>query len=77
MDTTFNLIQAKSSGFIHELRRRNPLLFGLGVAHIVLLSIMLLIAPFDERTVMGINPWIKPMKFVYDGMDPRGITGTE
>jgi hypothetical protein len=63
MDTTFNLFQAKSSGFVHELRRRNPLLFGLGVAHLILLGIMLLIAPFDERTVMGINPWIKPMKF--------------
>jgi hypothetical protein len=63
MDTTFNLFQAKSFGFVHELRRRNPLLFCLGVAHLVLLGIMLLIAPFDERAVMGINPWIKPMKF--------------
>jgi hypothetical protein len=63
MDTTFNLIQAKSFGFIHELRRRNPLLFDLGIAHIALLSIMLLMAPFDGRTVTGINPWIKPMKF--------------
>jgi hypothetical protein len=63
MDATFNLIQTKSSGFAHELRRRNPLLFGLGVAHLALLSMMLLIAPFDGRTVMGINPWIKPMKF--------------
>ncbi len=63
MDSTFNLIQTKSSGFVHELYRRNPLLFGLGIAHLALLSIMLLIAPFDGRTVMGINPWIKPMKF--------------
>jgi hypothetical protein len=63
MDATFNLIQAKSSGLVQELRGRNPLLFGLGVAHIALLFIMLLIGPFDGRTVMGINPWIKPMKF--------------
>jgi hypothetical protein len=63
MDTTFNLIQTKSSSFVHELRGRNPLLFSLAVAHIALLSLMLLIAPFDGRTVMGINPWIKPMKF--------------
>jgi hypothetical protein len=63
MDATFNLIQTKSSGIVDELRRRSPLLFGLGVAHIALLSMMLLIAPFDGRTVMGINPWIKPMKF--------------
>jgi hypothetical protein len=63
MDSTLNLLQPISSGFVRELRRRNPLLFGLGVAHLLLLFIMLLIAPFDERTVMGINPWIKPMKF--------------
>jgi hypothetical protein len=63
MDATFNLIQTKSSGFVHELRRRNPLLFGFGIAHLALLSMMLLIAPFDGRTVMGVNPWIKPMKF--------------
>jgi hypothetical protein len=63
MDATFNLKQTKSSDFMHELRGRNPLLFGLGAAHIALLFIMLLIAPSDGRTVMGINPWIKPMKF--------------
>ncbi|MBO0800164.1 MAG: hypothetical protein J2P31_15190, partial [Blastocatellia bacterium] len=63
MDATFNIKPANSFGFISELRRRNPLLFGLGVAHLVLFCLMLLISPFDQRTVMGINPWIKPMKF--------------
>jgi hypothetical protein len=63
MDTTLNLFQVKPSAFVRELRMRNPLLFGLGAAHLILFGIMLLIAPFDERTVMGINPWIKPMKF--------------
>jgi len=63
MDATFNQSQIRSYGFIREVRARNPLLFGVGMAHIILLFIMTGIAPFDERDVMGINPWIKPMKF--------------
>src|SRR5262245_41330571 len=63
MDTTFNQFQIKSYGLIRELRARNPLLFAVGVAHIILLLIMAMIAPFDGRQVMGINPWIKPIKF--------------
>jgi hypothetical protein len=63
MDTTFDQFQMKSYGFIRELRARNPLLFVVGVAHIMLLPVMALIAPFDDRQVMGINPWIKPIKF--------------
>jgi hypothetical protein len=63
MDTTFNQTHSKSYSFVRELRARNPLLFDVGVAHLILLLIMTVIAPFDERLVMGINPWIKPMKF--------------
>jgi hypothetical protein len=63
MDTAFNEIQTKSYGFIRELRARNPLLFVTGVAHVILLLIMAGVAPFDGREVMGINPWIKPIKF--------------
>src|SRR5262245_31041741 len=63
METTVDQSRIKSYGFIGELRDRNPLLFGVGVSHIILLLIMLVIAPFDGREVMGINPWIKPMKF--------------
>jgi len=63
MDSAFNQSQSESYGFIRELRARNPLLFDVGVAHVVLLLILMVIAPFDGRLVMGINPWIKPMKF--------------
>src|SRR5215470_15751265 len=63
MDITFNRSQAKSYGFIRELHARNPLLFVIAVAHVILLLIMTGVAPFDGRLVMGINPWIKPMKF--------------
>jgi hypothetical protein len=63
METTFNQSRTKSYGLIRELRARNPLLFDIGVAHLILLFMMMVIAPFDTRLVMGINPWIKPMKF--------------
>jgi hypothetical protein len=63
MDTTFNQFQMNPYGFMRELRARNPLMFVVGVAHIILLLVMAMIAPFDHRQVMGINPWIKPMKF--------------
>src|SRR5215468_2689629 len=63
MDTRFNRSQTKSYGFIRESHARNPLLFVIAVAHVILLLIMMIIAPFDGREVMGINPWIKPIKF--------------
>ena len=63
MDASFNQSQTRSYGFIGELRARNPLLFGVGVAQVILLFIMIGVAPFDGREVMGINPWIKPIKF--------------
>ncbi len=63
MDTTLDRSQNLSYGFIRELRARNPLLFGAAAAHVILLLVMIGIAPFDGREVMGINPWIKPMKF--------------
>ena len=63
MDATFMPVQTESFGFIRKLHNRNPLLFDVAIAHLVLLLVMLVIAPFDGRTVMGVNPWIKPMKF--------------
>jgi hypothetical protein len=35
----------------------------MGWANVALLLFALSAAPFDSRTVTGINPWIKPMKF--------------
>lgn len=46
-----------------ELLRRNRLLAYLGLIHIVLFVIFLIFFFIDSRTVMGINTWIKPMKF--------------
>ena len=49
--------------FFAELHRRNPVLSWMGRANVALLLFALAAAPFDSRTVTGLNPWIKPMKF--------------
>lgn len=49
--------------FYQELVRRNRLLAYLGFAHIILFIVFLILSFIDSRTVMGINTWIKPMKF--------------
>jgi hypothetical protein len=49
--------------FVGEIYRRNPVLALTGGLMLALTFIMLSIAPFDSRTITGINPWIKPLKF--------------
>jgi len=46
-----------------ELRRRDPLLFACGALHFALLVVMGGAWLFDDRTVLGLSPWVKPMKF--------------
>lgn len=45
------------------IRKENPLLYRTGLLSFILFGICLLLFFFDSRLVMGINPWIKPMKF--------------
>ncbi|WKN45178.1 hypothetical protein [Tunicatimonas pelagia] len=49
--------------FYQELIRRNRMLAYVGFTHAVLFLVLLSLFFIDERTVMGINVWIKPMKF--------------
>ncbi|MBD0325312.1 MAG: hypothetical protein ICV68_02720 [Pyrinomonadaceae bacterium] len=49
--------------FVGEIYRRNPVLALTGWLMLALSFVMLCIAPFDSRTITGINPWIKPLKF--------------
>jgi hypothetical protein len=51
------------SAFFREVHRRSPALSITGWTNVALLVVMLLAAPFDARQVVGINPWIKPLKF--------------
>lgn len=50
--------------FLREIYRRNPVLAVLGWLHLAALVVLLCVAPFDTRTIMGLNPWIKPLKFL-------------
>jgi hypothetical protein len=46
-----------------ELYRRDPVLALTGWGTAALFVALLAIAPFDARTVAGLNPWVKPLKF--------------
>jgi hypothetical protein len=49
---------------VGELYRRNALLTLVGWLHIVLLLATIVGVVTDDRTVMGVNAWLKPMKFM-------------
>jgi len=49
---------------IAELRARDPLLFWTGALMALALVVVTLLSISDQRLVLGINPWIKPMKFL-------------
>lgn len=51
------------SSFFIELKQRNALLFYFGCLNILLFFICYSLYLFSEARVMGINVWIKPMKF--------------
>jgi hypothetical protein len=46
-----------------EVYRRDAVLALTGWAMVALSAVLILVAPFDARTVMGLNPWVKPLKF--------------
>ncbi|MCE9574466.1 MAG: hypothetical protein K8W52_15060 [Deltaproteobacteria bacterium] len=48
---------------IAELFQRNPPLAWSGAACLALATVYLALIPFDPRTVAGVSPWIKPLKF--------------
>ena len=47
-----------------ELRHRDPLLFWIGAAMMLTFIVCALLSIGDQRLILGINPWIKPMKFL-------------
>lgn len=44
-------------------RRVEPALVWTAVAHAALVPLFLVLMPFDGRSVLGIDPWVKPLKF--------------
>ena len=53
----------KISEFLIHIRRENRLLYFAGLVNLILFGCCLLLFLFDDRQLMGINIWIKPMKF--------------
>jgi hypothetical protein len=49
---------------LRTLLARDRLLGGTAIAFALGFAAAALIAPFDSRLITGINPWIKPMKFL-------------
>ena len=47
-----------------ELRARDPLLFWTGALMVLTLVVVTLLSIGDQRLILGINPWVKPMKFL-------------
>ena len=47
-----------------EIRSRDPLLFWIGAAMMLTFVVCALVSIGDQRLILGINPWIKPMKFL-------------
>jgi hypothetical protein len=48
---------------LKEIKQRNRLLYTTGIGHALLFLIFLFLFFVDSREIMGINAWIKPMKF--------------
>src|SRR6185503_16527256 len=49
--------------FFTELRRRNALLFWFGLFNIAVAVACLVLMPFEETKILGVNRWLKPFKF--------------
>ena len=48
---------------VREVRRRHFGLWLVGALNLVLAVVFLALIPLDNRTVSGLNVWIKPLKF--------------
>jgi len=53
----------KISNWLSNLKERNPILFRVGLFHLILAVLLIVPLAIDTRLVSGINPWIKPIKF--------------
>ena len=49
--------------FFIELRRRNALLFWFGLFNLAVAIVCLVLMPFEETQILGVNRWLKPFKF--------------
>jgi len=48
---------------IQTVKKNSPILFGIVIIHVVFMIVSLIGLLVDDRTLMGVNVWIKPLKF--------------
>lgn len=48
---------------LDRLRRSEPALVWTAAAHAALVPMFVALMPFDGRSVLGLDPWVKPLKF--------------
>jgi len=56
-------MSAKIRQALRELYQGNPVLSITGWLHWILALALVVLVPLDSRSILGINPWIKPIKF--------------
>ena len=49
--------------FFIELKRRNALLFWFGLFNLAVAIVCLILMPFEQTQILGVNRWLKPFKF--------------
>lgn len=49
--------------FFAELKRRNALLYWFGLFNLTVAIVCLVLMPFEEAEILGVNRWLKPFKF--------------
>lgn len=49
--------------FFAELKRRNALLYWFGLFNLAVAVICVILMPFEETQILGVNRWLKPFKF--------------
>ena len=49
--------------FFIELKRRNALLFWFGLFNLAVAMVCVVLMPFEETQILGVNRWLKPFKF--------------
>ncbi|TGM16061.1 hypothetical protein EHQ81_06655 [Leptospira selangorensis] len=58
-----NYNNATGVNFFSSIRKNRPLSFYVGLVSFLMIPVFIFFSQIDSRTVLGINTWIKPIKF--------------
>jgi hypothetical protein len=59
----FDPTGARRGSLVAEVFRRNPVLAWTGGLMWALAAVCVALMPLDQRTILGLDPWVKPFKF--------------